>query len=242
MTTLHTQTQAPTQVVESYVECYETNWSKSTHMTSSCQTCLIGPSFSCPILLAMAYRLFLGGLPSWMSKDDVGHWIFNITHVWPVNVEVKRRNADATLMVAFVGYKTFALQQAAQTALAGATCYGFRVTAKLSRDSVQGPVAAAKPPPPSPATPAKASVTTSRLRESQAKVLAKLSGVAAVSVEPQAKVLAQEVGMAAVGVEPQAKALTKEVGVAAVTVEPFVCVLADPRFLAPGTILCFCDM
>ena len=195
-----------------------------------------------------------------MSKDDVGHWIFNITHVWPVNVEVKRRNADATLMVAFVGYKTFALQQAAQTALAGATCYGFRVTAKLSRDSVQGPVAAAKPPPPSPATPAKASVATSRLRESQAKVLAKLSGVAAVSVEPQAKVLAQEVGMAAVGVEPQAKvlaqevgmaavgvepqakALTKEVGVAAVTVEPFVCVLADPRFLAPGTILCFCDM
>ena len=163
-----------------------------------------------------------------MTENDVGEWIFNITHAWPVSVEVRRRTADATLMVAFVGYRTLALQQAAKSSIAGTTCYGHRVSAKESRDSLQGPAAIAAPPAPPapPATPAKASVAASITRAPQAKVLTKAFGVAAVTVEPKAKVLAKASGVAAVVVEPVVK---KDVGV-----------LADPRFQAPGLLVLLC--
>eukprot|EP00434_Breviolum_minutum_P014843 symbB.v1.2.013088.t1/scaffold920.1/size152120/10 len=83
----------------------------------------------------MAYRLWCGGLPSWLVHEDVKLWAFGNSGVWPGNVQLVRKWHGETKISAILGYHKQQEAKDVLERLSGVNCQGFRVTLKVSKDS-----------------------------------------------------------------------------------------------------------
>ena len=83
----------------------------------------------------MAYRLWCGGLPSWLVHEDVKLWAFGNSGVWPANVQLVRKCNGETKISAFLGYHKQQEAKVVLERLSGVPCQGFRVSLKVSKDS-----------------------------------------------------------------------------------------------------------
>lgn len=90
----------------------------------------------------MAYRIFVGGLPSWCSENDLWHWCEGSTGHQAVHSHVVASGKGATMSVGFLGFPTHQAMQTVLHALQGARFYGHRISVKVSKDSQPQPVPA----------------------------------------------------------------------------------------------------
>ena len=85
----------------------------------------------------MAYRLWVGGAPSWRTADDIAGWCFERFGFWPRSIQIKWKGRDATQGCAFLGDAN--IREASvtlNTLLQSPNFYGGRVSVRWSQDSM----------------------------------------------------------------------------------------------------------
>ena len=103
------------------------------------------------------YRLFLGGIPSRVTHDQLAQLCYERTSEWPDHVQMSVRHPEATQMVGFLGFKSLETAGKVFGVLKGRSSYfGVRVTVAWSTDSA-GTISP-------PSTTSKACIATSPLR------------------------------------------------------------------------------
>lgn len=100
-----------------------------------------------PLRWAMAYRIFVGGLPSWCSTNGLWMWCQNCTGQQPVHCSVPHIHHNATMCVVFLGFATHGTMQSVLQQLQAVRFFGHRISVRVSRWSQQPPAATPKAQP-----------------------------------------------------------------------------------------------
>ena len=97
-------------------------------------------NFAQRVVLPMAFRLFVGGLPAWVDHETLLHWTWHHTGVRALQVQIVRKHQDETMVSAFLGFRTGRESAQVLSTMSGILFWGCRITWRVSRDSRQGPV------------------------------------------------------------------------------------------------------
>ena len=107
------------------------------------------------VVLQMAFRLFIGGLPAWVDHETVVRWTWHHTGIRASSCQIVRNWNGETLVSAFLGFRTNDDMAWVLRTMPGILFWGYRVTWRESRDSrVEAPAAT----PPRPMAPSSAPV------------------------------------------------------------------------------------
>lgn len=87
----------------------------------------------------MAYRVFVGGVPSWADHGLVKQWCWHNSLQWPDHVQVVRRWAGETQIVCFLCFHNYSAAATALDRLKYIPFQGNRVSVKWSKDSMPHP-------------------------------------------------------------------------------------------------------
>ena len=164
--------------------------------------------------LAMAFRLWIGGLPNAVTHEDVQWWLWRETTSWPLTTQIVRK-IDATKCVAFVGFSDEGTAQRVLTGIQGRSHFGVRLTTEWSDDSkgghgkgVSGGASSAGPLPSVEPTEPTSGPVAAHVKDEQVPVKAETKDVD-ILVKPQLQdvgVMVQpEVQNVAVHVKPETK-------------------------------------
>ena len=120
------------------------------------------------VVLQMAFRLFIGGLPAWVDHETVIRWTWHHTGIRASVCQIVRKWNGETLVSAFLGFRTNDDMAWVLRTMPGILFWGYRVTWRVSRDSRVEAPAATPPRPMAPSSPAVPVVPSVRSQQASA--------------------------------------------------------------------------
>ena len=102
-------------------------------------------------------RLFLGGLPWWVTHEGIKQWCWEHSRLYPFGCQIVRKGKDHTMVVAFVTYKSrYDAQQALRLLPRHYDGYRLTVSEAHAPRTEQPPRTSqpSRPQPPAPVVPA----------------------------------------------------------------------------------------